>query len=600
MAPGLYEASLRGDVKLLNQLITGNPNLSLDEKFTAHERTALHIAAMCGHVKFAGELLSKDKQLIMKQDAHGFTPLHLASSRQCLSMVKQLLDPKLLDPELLDPKVLDPKLLVSNIDVCMVQDHEGRTPLHLAATKDRINIMKELIEKKPEAIHFKNDQHETILHLCVKHNSLKALKLLVEELPSVGAPASDIDPLSINSKNIDGNTILHLAAQMELEAQVKHAAEMRRMKFIKYLMESKNIGIKMNTLNNKGEKALHMFPEAERDGLEIGWLDHTNKETNPPDQQRWMLEKVNALMVVATLVAGIAFTAAMNPPGGVFQEDSKIKASENPVIFTYYLRSVAKSTKSGRFGRYLDQQELTQNQNMMNSTDFLQDLLNTLDNDTYTAYSPYVMGKSPGIVLGHEKWNKIIFKYKLRFSPYLIRYAGTPVLAYRNPRIYNLYMTYNAIAFLVSLSIIVLVISGFIDTKKTTNHQVRVLIGMMIVSITAWLLSFISVFISMSPPFYINHPLLNQAFIISIVTLVVCTYGYSILMKTIHWITILWWKIMHKDRLIDQFQKEDSALLSDLMNLMTRSVILKFLPVFYLILLATLSLPFLYGYTNRA
>ncbi|KAI3893164.1 hypothetical protein MKX03_020189 [Papaver bracteatum] len=431
---------------------------------------ALHIAAMCGHVKFAGELLRRNGELITVQDSHGFTPL--SSARQCLSMVKQLLDS-------------------SDEEVCMVQDDEGRTPLHLAATKDRINIIKALIKRQPEAIHLHNGRNETILHLCVRHNSLKALKLLVEELPSVGAPTLNNEPL-------------------------------------------------------------------------------------------WMLEKVNALMVVATLVAGIAFTAAMNPPGGVFQEDSKVMASENPVIFAYYLRSVAKSTKSSRFGQYLDQHPLTQSQNMINSTNFLQELLKTLDNDTYSAYSPYVMGKSPGIVLEHDEWNKIISKYNPRFSPYLIRYAGTPILAYKNPRIYNLYMTYNAIAFLVSLSIIVLVISGFINTKKTTNHQVRVLIGMMVVSITAWLLSFISVFISMSPPFYINHPLLSRAFLISIVTLVICTHGYNLLMKARHWITIL------------------CALHSHFMSLMTKAVILKFMPVFYLILLAALSLPFLYSYTNRA
>ncbi|KAI3893169.1 hypothetical protein MKX03_020194 [Papaver bracteatum] len=582
MESGLYEASLRGDVKLLNKLLIKDPLLSLEKKFTSQKRTALHIAAMCGHVKFARELLKKKRDLAKEKDSYGFTPLHLASARQCPSMVKQLLE----YAEFVNP----------DINVCMLQDNEGRTPLHLAATKGRINIMKQLIDKKPEAVHLQHPQYGTILHLCVKHDRLKAIKWLVEKFPSIGAPTDPEDPNAhfINSRNSDGNTILHLAA------------EMKRMKFIRYLMENKNIEIDMDIQNTNGVKALHMFPEAERESLEIGCYgsyDMKNKKSEDVKKnrsQRWMIEKVNALMVVATLVAGIAFTAAMNPPGGVFQEDSKIKASENPVIFTYYLRSVAKSTKSGRFGRYLDQQELTQRQSMINSTDFLQELLSTLDNDTYSAYSPYVMGKSPGIVLGHDKWNKIISKYKLRFPPYLIRYAGTPILAYKNPRIYNLYMTYNAIAFLVSLSIIVLVISGFIDTKKTTNHQVRVLIWMMIVSITAWLLSFISVFISMSPPFYINHPLLSKAFIISIVTLVVCTYGYNILMKVKHWITMIWWKIMHKDRLIDQFQKEDSALLSDLMNLMTKSVILKFMPVFYLILLATLSLPFLYGYTNRA
>ncbi|KAI3991866.1 hypothetical protein MKX01_012811 [Papaver californicum] len=542
--PGLYEASLRGDVKLLKKLLKEDPNLPLDKKFTAYLRTPLHIAAMCGHVKFAGELLSKKSELAMEKDSHGFTPLHLASARSSLSMVNQLLD--------YDKRA------------CMEKDDDGRTPLHFATTRDRVNIIKKLIEQRPEAIYIQNNQNETVLHLCVKHDCLNSLKLLVEKLLSAGAPTLNMDDQFINSKNSGGNTILHLAA------------ELKRMKIIKYLVESKDIGIDINTLNKKWQ----------RDNLKISCYIR-KKEKNPSDH-KWMLQKVNTLMVVATLVAGIAFTAAMNPPGGVFQEDSKIKASENPVIFTYYLRSVAKSTKSSRFGRYLDQQELTQSQNMMNSTDFLLELLTTLDNDTYGVYSPYVMGKSPGIVLEHRKWNKIISKYKLRFSPYLIRYAGTPVLAYKNPRIYNIYMNCNAVAFLVSLSIIVLVISGFIDT------------GMMFVAITTWLVSFISVFISMSPPFYINHPLLSHAFIISIVTLVICTYGYNFLMKDKHWITILWWKMMHKDRVIDQFQKEDSELHSYHVSLMTKSVFLKFMPVFYLILLATLSLPFLYGYTNRA
>ncbi|XP_026450892.1 ankyrin repeat-containing protein BDA1-like [Papaver somniferum] len=258
---------------------------------------------MCGHVKFAGELLSKNIELAMEKDSYGFTPLHLASARQCPSMVK--------------------KLLGSNQDACLERDNEGRTPLHFAAMKDRVKIIKELIKQKPEAIHIRNHKEETIFHFCVKHDSLNALKLLVEEMPSIDEPTdTDMIALSINSKNSDGNTILHLAAKMKQ-------------------MKSKNIDIKTDIRNNKGVKALHMFSKAERDDLEIGCYNK-KKKTNPSDSdQKWMLEKVNALMVVATLVAGIAFTAAMNPPGGVFQEDSKIKASENPVIFTYYLRSVA-------------------------------------------------------------------------------------------------------------------------------------------------------------------------------------------------------------------------------------------------------------------
>jgi len=43
---------------------------------------------------------------------------------------------------------------------------------------------------------------ETILHLCVKHNNLEALKLLAENIG---------DNEFVNLKNDDGDTILHLA-----------------------------------------------------------------------------------------------------------------------------------------------------------------------------------------------------------------------------------------------------------------------------------------------------------------------------------------------------------------------------------------------------
>jgi ankyrin repeat protein len=44
------------------------------------------------------------------------------------------------------------------------------------------------------------------MHLCVKHNHLEALNLLVESMT---------DDKFVNSTDDDGNTILHLAAAMK-------------------------------------------------------------------------------------------------------------------------------------------------------------------------------------------------------------------------------------------------------------------------------------------------------------------------------------------------------------------------------------------------
>ncbi|KAI3833054.1 hypothetical protein MKX03_021332 [Papaver bracteatum] len=170
---------------------------NLDELFTSFCRTPLHIAVMSGDTEFATKILSTKPDLALKEDAQGFTPLHYASVRTNLEMVKLL-------------------LRAGTTDACIVQDKDGRTPLHLAAMKDRVEIMKLLMEERPDAIHLKN-QHsgETILHFCVKSNSnLKTLELLVNNLALAPLPKQNPNPISINSSDNDGNTILHLDVEM--------------------------------------------------------------------------------------------------------------------------------------------------------------------------------------------------------------------------------------------------------------------------------------------------------------------------------------------------------------------------------------------------
>ncbi|XP_026450310.1 uncharacterized protein LOC113350395 isoform X2 [Papaver somniferum] len=447
----LYGISVRGYVKELIEWREKNPQLPLNPKFTAHCRTPLHIAAMCGHVKFAEKLSSFEKQLTMEKDSHGFTPLHLASARPSVSMVKQLLE--------------------ANRDVCMVTDKDGRTPLYIAVMHDRYKIIDELIIKKPEAYHIRYHQNETILHLCVKHDSLVSLNLLLSKysrhLPHGDALSVGLDPVSVNSKDLDGNTILHLAANR------------RQMECIKFLVEDKDTGIDINATNNNNIKALDILTQKERDSYEIGCFHFENEENV---DQKWLKERVSALMVVATLIAGIAFQAAINPPGGVFQEDSYVNARDQPVTFTYYLGSVNKTSKSSYFGEYLkglphlkpnDSSTQRRNSTMITKTaTFVSYMLGTLSNVSYGHDNPYVVGKSPGVVLEHEKWKPIISTHKrnANFTPYLIRYAGTPILAYAHPNLYSVYIVCTAVAFLMSLAIIMLVITGPVD-EDSIHHQ---------------------------------------------------------------------------------------------------------------------------------
>lgn len=194
MDRGLYEASLLGDVASLIQLIQEDA-LILDRTIIISAKTTfsdgsinpLHIAAMRGHLEFARVILKNKPELASKADSQGFCPLHWASVATNIDMVRELLR--------------------AQPSVCLSTDSDGRTPLHLAAMEGRVEIMKELLQWEPKAIEVVLYGGETILHLCVKHGRLEALKLLLQWMHI----NFDDHQITVNSRDDDANTVLHLA-----------------------------------------------------------------------------------------------------------------------------------------------------------------------------------------------------------------------------------------------------------------------------------------------------------------------------------------------------------------------------------------------------
>ncbi|KAI3888100.1 hypothetical protein MKW92_001945, partial [Papaver armeniacum] len=197
-------------------------------------------------------------------------------------------------------------LLKAKPDACMVKDEAERTPLHLAAMNDRVEIMEVLMEKKLQGIHIKNDQNgDTILHFCVKSNTnTKPLRLLVKKLVLLPQnPNPNSTSITSGDKNNDDKTILQLAA------------DLGKIEMIQYLLESIDIKFETNDVN----QALSTLSLADRDNLETRFLKclgHGNKKktlSKNGNEHEGMKDRTNTLMVVATLIAGIAFQAAMNP-----------------------------------------------------------------------------------------------------------------------------------------------------------------------------------------------------------------------------------------------------------------------------------------------
>ncbi|XP_027081719.1 ankyrin repeat-containing protein ITN1-like [Coffea arabica] len=194
--------------------------------------------------------------------------------------------------------------------MCWTRDRDGRNPLHLAAMYGRVAVLQVLIHAGIRAALEKTDGGGTILHLCIKYNQLEALKIMVGKLK---------DPEFMNAKNEDGMTILHLAVYYE-----QHET-------IKYLLV--NAGVEVNIKNANGKTTLDLLfgqgitksSEVSRSLQEAGALKAKDIRSPIDDrklkQLEWFDKSREALMVVAILIATMAFQAGISPPGGLWQDD---------------------------------------------------------------------------------------------------------------------------------------------------------------------------------------------------------------------------------------------------------------------------------------
>ncbi|XP_057768203.1 ankyrin repeat-containing protein ITN1-like [Salvia miltiorrhiza] len=322
MEKKLSEAALQGDATTLEQILTEDP-LILDRIIVSCiSETPLHTVAALGHLRFVKLLLSRTPELAAELDSRGCSPLHLAAAKGHADVVTELLR--------------------EGGKSGSVRNADGRNPLHVAAVKGRAAVLAEMVRVKPELTQTVTDRGETGLHLSVKWNRAEAVRVLGEEMSRNG----DV----LNWKDCEGNTALHIAIAN------KH------LQIIEYLVSLN--GLQVNALNKSGLTALDVLEQSPR-GLRdmeieyllrkagasnvkdlhlIGddWAPARAKETNAralstkksvgeKKSADWLGRKRSSLMVVASLIATVAFQAGLTPPGGVWQDDYVIDEDGNAV-----------------------------------------------------------------------------------------------------------------------------------------------------------------------------------------------------------------------------------------------------------------------------
>ncbi|KAH7857159.1 hypothetical protein Vadar_009707 [Vaccinium darrowii] len=359
----LYEACLSGSVPALDSLIEEDQFIldrvgSLTGFFN---ETPLHLAALRGHLDFTKAILTRKPTLASELDSVRCSPLHLASTEGHVKVVQELLR--------------------VNTDVCIARDQDGRIPLHLAVMKGRAEVIRKLLGAKPKSIQETLDREETVLHLCVKYNRLEALKTLVQYVQSNGMESL------LNSKDTDGNTILHLAAALK---QMDTIGTLN-VQTIEYLLGIESVKDHANARNQNGSTALDVVdhcPNRDLKTMEIREFllqagvrrsicggPYPNPESppnNPPRPRRcckpgvilircissfwtnylrvdpvWLQEVRGHLITAAALTATVAYQSILSPPGGFWQDSHgggtpghAILDSDDNIIAAWYARYI--------------------------------------------------------------------------------------------------------------------------------------------------------------------------------------------------------------------------------------------------------------------
>lgn len=184
------------------------------------DRFLVHEAIRDNKTQLAKQLIDENAKVILRKDDDERTPLHWACSQNNLEMVKYLLKPRAaittididdlvdasgwtpvhISASLGNSEILD-VLLNSDADVDINQTtNQGTTPLHLAVSKNRHDVVKKLVVDYKCSCRIKDNKGSTALHRAASVGS----EPIVELLAGPGKA-------NVNVKDSDGWTALHHA-----------------------------------------------------------------------------------------------------------------------------------------------------------------------------------------------------------------------------------------------------------------------------------------------------------------------------------------------------------------------------------------------------
>ena len=165
--------------------------------------TPLHIAATRGHTDFAMAIMHLKPSFARKLNHDSFSPSHLALQN--------------------DHRETMLRLLKVDKDLVRVKGKDGYTAFHYVVEKGNFELLTQFLKDCPECIEDLTIRHETALHIAAKRGNLEVLEMLARWLQRSHIYGKISTNHLLNSKDSDGNTVLHIASyQTQPEVQFSY------------------------------------------------------------------------------------------------------------------------------------------------------------------------------------------------------------------------------------------------------------------------------------------------------------------------------------------------------------------------------------------
>ncbi|KAK3118746.1 hypothetical protein QOZ80_9BG0706330 [Eleusine coracana subsp. coracana] len=262
-------------------------------------QNALH-AAVLQSAELVSLILRWRPELATDLDANKSSPLHYASSDGDYPIVKEI-------------------LTYAPASTSYLQDSEGLSALHVAATIGNDHVVRLLLKVHPASADIRDNQGRTFLHAAAMRGHASILSDVKKNRM--------LDHL-LNEQDIEGNTALHLAVQAgEYDVISKLLSSTKVQSHI-----MNNAGLTPSDLieTSKGfysmvRLVVKLFAHGSQ--FKPQRQDHIQKWSGQ-DIMKWRETTSKNLAIVSTLVATIAFSAVFNVPGS-YGSDGKANLNGN-------------------------------------------------------------------------------------------------------------------------------------------------------------------------------------------------------------------------------------------------------------------------------